>query len=143
MVNGKYLLDTNIVSDGSKISPSQNVKDKLDLFCNSCKISAITWYELQKGIKRMNDGKKKEFLKDYVQEQVFQLYEILPYNKECADIQSDVYSKMEKNGSPIPYQDAQIAATALANNLVLVTRNTKDFLSIQAFFPLKLENWFE
>jgi hypothetical protein len=33
-------------------------------------------------------------------------------------------------GSPISTEDAQIAAIALANQLTLVTRNTKDFQGI-------------
>lgn len=37
----------------------------------------------------------------------------------------------------------KIAATALANDLILVTRNTKDFEPIAKITPLKLENWFE
>ena len=43
----------------------------------------------------------------------------------------------------IAYAEEQIAATALAYNLILVTRNIKDFEGIAEFFPLKLENWFE
>lgn len=137
MVNGIYLLDTNIVSDGSKISPSQNVKEKLDLYSDFCKISSITWFELQKGLRRLPESKKKIYIKNYIEEQ------ILPYDKNCADIQSDIFSELARNGFSVPYQDAQIAATALSNNLILVTRNIKDFNNIQKYFPLKIENCFD
>ena len=143
MVNKIYLLDTNIVSDGSKIMPSEFVKEKLDLYSDFCAISSITWYELQKGIKRMTAGRKKDYLSAYVEEQVLPFFEIIAYDKKCADLQSDMFAVLTKNGTPLPYQDAQIAATAMANDLVLVTRNVKDFAAIQEYFPLKIENWFE
>lgn len=143
MVSGIYLLDTNIVSDGSKISPSKNVMQKLDLYSDSCKISSITWYELQKGLKRLPESKKKKYIKNYIDEQILPFYEILSYDKKSADIQSDIFSTLAEKGISVPYQDSQIAAVALSNNLVLVTRNVKDFLMIKENFPLKLENWFD
>lgn len=143
MVNGTYLLDTNIVSDGSKISPSKKVVQKLDLYSDLCKISSITWYELQKGLKRLPEGKKKTYIKNYIDEQILPFYEILLYDKNCADIQSDIFSTLAEKGIVVPYQDSQIAAIALSNDLVLVTRNIKDFSMIKEYFPLKLENWFD
>lgn len=143
MVNEIYLLDTNIVSDGSKISPSKKVMEKLDLYSDSCKISSITWFELQKGLKRLSESKKKTYIKNYIYEQILPFYEILPYDKKCADIQSDIFSILAEKGITVPYQDSQIAAIALSNDFVLVTRNIKDFLMIKEYFPLKLENWFD
>lgn len=143
MVNEIYLLDTNIVSDGSKISPSKKVMEKLDLYSDSCKISSITWFELQKGLKRLPESTKKTYIKNYIYEQILPFYEILPYDKKCADIQSDIFSILAEKGITVPFQDSQIAAIALSNDFVLVTRNIKDFLMIKEFFPLKLENWFD
>lgn len=141
--NGIYLLDTNIVSEGAKMYPTTNILEKLDMFADFCKVSTISWYEIQKGIKRLPDGKKKNYLIAYAKEQIQELYDFVPYTKECADIQSDIYAKLESVGKSTPYQDSQIAATALAYNLILVTRNIKDFENIALHFPLKLENWFE
>lgn len=141
--NGIYLLDTNIVSEGGKINPNPKIAKKLDIFADSCKLSTITWYEIQKGIKRLPDGKKKDFLLAYAEEQIAAIYDFIPYTKECAEIQSEMYAKLASGGMTAPYQDSQIAATALAYNLILVTRNIKDFEGIAEFFPLKLENWFE
>lgn len=141
--NSMYLLDTNVISEGSKLSPNPKIAEKLDLFSDFCKVSTISWYELQKGIKRLPEGKKKRFLADYAVEQVAKIYDFLPYTKECGDTQAEIYAKLEKRGKAVPYQDSQIAATALANDLILVTRNVKDFEEIVHEFPLKIENWFE
>lgn len=143
VTNGIYLLDTNIVSEGAKVSPNQKIAEKLDIFIDYCKVSAISWYEIQKGIKRLQDGKKKSYLEAYAKEQIAALYDFVPYTKECADIQSTIFARLEPIGKSIPYQDSQIAATALAFNLILVTRNVKDFENIAKEFPLKIENWFE
>ncbi len=137
-----YLLDTNIVSEGAKLNPTPSVIEKLDVLVEYCSLSTISWYEIQKGIKRLPAGKKKEFLLAYAKEQIALVYDFVPYTRECADIQADMFQALEAVGKRVPYQDAQIAATALANNLILVTRNVKDFSEIAAYFPLKIENWF-
>ena len=56
---------------------------------------------------------------------------ILPYDEHCASIQADIYARMIKNGTPVSASDAQIAATALANNLIIVTRNIRLDLLMQ------------
>lgn len=141
--NGMYLLDTNIVSEGSKICPNPKISEKLDVFTPYCRLSTISWYEIQKGIKRLPEGKKKDFLSAYADEQIAAVFDFVPYTKECAEIQSEMFTRLSIEGKSAPYQDSQIAATALAFDLILVTRNVKDFEGIAAYFPLKIENWFD
>ena len=50
---------------------------------------------------------------------------------------------MKEKGTLAPKFDTLIAATAIADNLILVTRNTADFKAISEVSPLMLENWFE
>jgi predicted nucleic acid-binding protein len=47
-------------------------------------------------------------------------------------------SSLEQSGSPLDDMDLMIAATALLDNLVLVTNNLKHFQRIDG---LKIENW--
>jgi tRNA(fMet)-specific endonuclease VapC len=49
-----------------------------------------------------------------------------------------IRSTLEKKGTPIGGNDLWLAAHALAENLVLVTNNTKEFARVSG---LKLENW--
>ena len=58
-------------------------------------------------------------------------------------ILSDIRQRLESKGKRAPLADAMIAATAIADNLILVTRNVKDFESIREVSSLMIENWCE
>jgi len=45
---------------------------------------------------------------------------------------------LQKQGTPIGSYDMQIAAIALANELILVTHNTQEFCRVK---DLKIEDW--
>jgi predicted nucleic acid-binding protein len=47
---------------------------------------------------------------------------------------------LERLGRPPIFADAQIAATAIVNRLILVTANVKDFARFEG---LVVESWFE
>ena len=51
-----------------------------------------------------------------------------------------VRAQRQSAGRPIDTADAHIAAIALATQLTLVTRNTKDFAGLQG---LRMVDWFE
>lgn len=138
-----YLLDTNIISDVTKPNPSEKLLSELDTRGMFSVISASVWYETLKGIELLPEGKKKKVLSteylDYLQNN----FPIIPYDEHCASLEAAIFIRMRKNGTPTPIYDSQIAATALANNLILVTRNVKDFEPICREFPLHVENWYE
>ena len=138
-----YLLDTNIISEIRKPSPNENV---LKLFAekkNLSAISSVTWAESLAGVKRMPEGKKKEALSAYYNEIIRGQFDILPFDEHAATIYSDLYPKLEASGKMPPEFDLQIASVAIANNMILVTRNAKDFENISSVSSLMLENWFE
>jgi tRNA(fMet)-specific endonuclease VapC len=51
-----------------------------------------------------------------------------------------IRAQLQKLGTPIGSYDLQIAAIALANNLILVAHNTREFERVEG---LKLEDWQE
>lgn len=55
-----------------------------------------------------------------------------------AELCGKVRGELQKNGKPIGPYDLQIASIALANNLILVTHNKKEFSRIQG---LEIEDW--
>ena len=138
-----YLLDTNVISEIRKPSPNQNVVLKFMKNKNFSDISAITWAESLTGLKRMPEGKKKEALSTFYNEIIYEQFEIIPFDQHAATIYSDLYPKLESIGILPPEFDLQIASIAIANNMILVTRNTKDFAQISSVSNLMLENWWE
>ena len=137
-----YLLDTNIISEFTKMNPNQNVLSFFSARKNLCAISAITWQELIKGIYKLPEGKKKHNLSSFVN-RLEQNTTILPYDKFASQICGEIQAKMESKGKTLPFSDSQIAATALSNGMVLVTHNTQDFKAIQENSFLQMEDWFE
>lgn len=138
----RFLLDSNLVSELSKPQPNANVLTNIQRFEPLCAISAITLQEALFGVELLPDGSRKNKLKGYV-EIVKQKFDVIPYDATAAVYYAEVVARCNRAGLPRPICDSQIAATALANDLILVTRNTKDFEPIAKITSLKIENWFE
>ncbi len=136
-----YLLDTNVVSEFSKERPDENVISRYEMTKNLCATSSTVWQELIYGMSRLPNGKKKSSIEKFVEE-LADNTEILPYDDFAAQICGNLLSKAEQNGKKLPLQDCQIAATAIANGMVLVTRNVSDFVEAVENSFLKVENWF-
>ena len=136
-----YLLDTNIISEFSKERPNQNVIALYEARKNFCAISAITWQELIYGLERMPDGKRKTYIEECLVEYKEE-FEIIPYDDFAAGICGQLSGKCSKEGRSLPYCDTQIAATAIANGMVLVTHNTTDFAEDAERSFLRMEDWF-
>lgn len=142
-VNKIYLLDTNTISELSKRFPDPKVYSQFEAKYNFCNISAQTCFELEKGLELMPEGRKKEELRLFLFDYVREYFPIISYDSFAASINAKIYASLSKHGKIPPILDSQIASIAIANNLILVTRNTKDFEAIQEEFNLNIENWFE
>ena len=138
-----YLLDSNIVSEIIKHEPDFNVLKQIAAHNSDCAICAPSWQELLFGLYRLPDGMNKKYLETFIKDDVHETFKIKNYTEKAADIHADLRSKLEKLGCPTQKDDSQIAAIALANHMVLVTRNTKHFTAIQEVCDLQVENWFE
>ena len=64
--------------------------------------------------------------------------DILSVGTECVEVFGSLKANLEKTGSSVDDFDLIIASCAIANNLVLVTNNTKHFKKITG---LKQTNW--
>jgi tRNA(fMet)-specific endonuclease VapC len=130
----KYLLDTNTVIYFFKGqgSVAQNL-----LTCHSSDIaiSAIVYYELKVGIaKSTAPHKRAEQLSSFISQ-----VDVLPFAEKESDIAASIRAKLEQSGTPIGPLDTLIAATALAHNRILVTRNTAEFSRV---LGLNLLDWY-
>ena len=123
-----YLLDTCIISETRNKTPNPGVmnwlakQDESTLF-----LSALTLGEVKKGICALGKTAKARELAKWLAklESEFQ-GRILAVNATVAELWGEIMSNAAKTGKPRPPIDALIAATALAENLTVVTHNTAD-----------------
>ena len=132
-----YLLDTNIISELRRLKPHgavlqwyKNIAEE-DVF-----ISAVTIGEIQSGIEltRTQDKKKAEILEQWLHS-ISNLHNVLPMTGSTFRL----WAKLMHSQTNTVREDAMIAATAIEKDLIVVTRNTKDFKR----FKLQLLNPFE
>ncbi len=71
------------------------------------------------------------------------MFPVRTYTKKAAEIHAELREKLERMGKPTQKSDSMIASIALANRMVLATRNVKHFAAIQEVSDLQVENWFE
>jgi toxin FitB len=124
----KYLLDTCAISEMNKLSPDSAV----DAWFKSVNeedlhISVLTLGEVEKGIHKLTEGKKKQALAAWVEELAVQFGErTLPVNQAVAIRWGILQAETEKKGRSLPAINSLIAATALVHSLTVVTRNNPD-----------------
>jgi tRNA(fMet)-specific endonuclease VapC len=135
-----YLLDSNMLSEPSRLHPNMYVQARLLAHRHAVCTAAPVLHEMHYGLARMPDGRRKQALTHYLEHAVSQLLTILPYDREAALWHAEERARLTAQGRTLPCIDGQIAAIAIVNNLTLVTRNTDDFA---AFAGLTVENWFE
>lgn len=124
-----YLIDTCCISELSKSDPDKNViqwfsdHNEIDLY-----LSVITFGELRKGIEKLRPSKRKRKLNHWINEDLLHRFKnrALDITLEEVNLWGKVLAEAEKRGTPLPAVDALIAATALAHDFAVVTRNIKD-----------------
>lgn len=136
-----YLLDTNIISQVTKPEPDETLVNNLELHSGTCAISSITWFELLNGVALLPKGKKKTKLNSFLHEYVKPSFPIIPYDDHAAAVNADITGRLIYKGHPTSILDTQIASIAIANNMILVTDNKKDFKIFTEECSLMLEDW--
>lgn len=128
-----FLLDTNVLSELMRQAPNAQVMAWLDgQAINQLHTSAVSQAEILAGIAVMPQGNRREVLAKGASLLFQQDFSgrCVVFGSEAAEQFAMVRAQRQRAGRPISTEDAQIAAIALAANLKLVTRNTKDFESI-------------
>lgn len=137
-----YLLDTNIISEFVKPKSNESVLRNVRQREKLCAICSTVWQESVQGCEKLPEGKRKNEIKRYI-EKIESTYEIIPYDSFAAEICGELRAKCEKQGKPASFYDSQIAATAIANGMVLITHNTEDYKALQENSILKVEDWWD
>ena len=129
-----YLLDTNVCISYLK-GRNLNLKQRLEASpVQEIAVCSIVKAELCFGAMKSADPERnfalqQRFLAEFVS---------LPFDDLAAMTFGVIRSQLETNGTPIGAYDLQIAAIALANNLTLVTHNTREFGRVEG---LQIEDW--
>ena len=137
-----YLLDTNVISECVKPLPNEGIVKKIIDNEGLCAICSTVWQESVYGYEKMPEGKRKQFVGESIQN-IKKKYDILPYDSFASQICGEIRARCKEAGNPAPFYDSQIAATAIANGLVLITHNTEDYQSLVENSTLKIEDWWE
>ena len=138
-----YLLDTNIVSEINKPKPDMEVLAEIEYRSMFSAISSLTWYELLKGVEILPDDKRKNIMYDFLQDYVKASFPVIDFDANAASVNAYFFGELKRLGKPLPETDLHIASIAKANNMILVTRNIKDFEPLIEHCNLAVENWFE
>ena len=138
-----FLADTNLLSESQQLQPEQKVLDWISANEDQLFLSAISIAEIRAGISALDSGRKRAKLAawfDAVREQYRD--SILAFDEATALRWGDLNAELRRKGRNLPLEDSYLAATALQHDLVLVTRNEKDFSGsgVTVFNPWKSES---
>lgn len=131
----KYMLDTNMCIYAQKQNP--NVLAKIhENYQEGLAISSITLAELEYGVQAsVNPEKNMIALLKFLT-----IVEILPFESSAAFEYGKIRADLRRKGTPIGNMDMLIAAHAKAENLIVVTHNTREFERVE---NLQLDDWYE
>lgn len=134
------VLDTHVVSERVRHAPDLAVlawvdaQPDQDLWLCSVVVS-----ELLYGLARLPKGSRRTQLTKAVEAMLHEDFagRVLAFDLPAAVTYADLVAAREQLGKPMAMGDAQIAATCLAHNARLATRNTRHFegLGLMALNP--------
>ena len=141
----RYLLDTNIISNVTKPSPSAALlawmAERAD---NDLFISALTVGEIRRGLLEKSAGKKRALLEDWFSgpegPQALFAGRVLPFDEKASLIWARLMADGSAKGRPRSGLDMIIAAIAEANGCLVVTDNEKDFTGVKFVNPLRVRS---
>jgi predicted nucleic acid-binding protein len=122
------LVDTNVVSETSKRNPNANVIHWLAENEALLHLPAFAIAEMRYGVEKMELSPQRFALEDWLS-RLIRRFEprILPFDQPAAEAHGRLRAHLKRTGKPIDAPDTYIAAIALARQLPIATRNTKDF----------------
>lgn len=138
----RYLLDTNIISNATKVLPSQPLLEWMaeqvddDLF-----ITSLNLAEIRRGMLEKPAGRKRKELEEWFAgpEGPQSLFRgrVLPFDEKAAFVWARLMSEGRATGRPRSALDMMIAAIAEANECIVVTDNEKHFADVETLNPIR------
>ena len=128
-----YALDTNTLLDFFR-GKGDVARKVLAVPPGEVALPAIVAYEVWVGVLGSRNAKRRQA--QY--EQFLTTVSVLPFDSSVSRRAAEIRHALERRGEGIGPLDTLIAATALANNATLVTRNVREFARVRG---LKLVDW--
>jgi tRNA(fMet)-specific endonuclease VapC len=134
----RILLDTDVTSAIARDRMPPLLIDRMaEVAQEDTFICATTVREVLYGLRRRTG---LEWIEDRFEQLVARAEVVLPFDMAAARICADLEALLEAQGQRIDLSDLEIASIALANNLALITGNTRHFRRIPG---LRVYNWLD
>ncbi len=131
-----YLVDANVLSEAVRREPDTRVLSWLRVNDSRLYLSTITLGEVEKGILRLSDGTRRRRLEQWLSNiQSTMSGKLIPFGELEASTWARYFEQHRASGRILPTVDSMVAATAIANNLAIVSRNVVDFPGINVVNP--------
>lgn len=125
-----FLLDTSVISELVKPAPDEHVIEWLNRTDEaSLYLSVLTIGEIEKGIAKLPASSRREKLETWVRRDLAGRFRerLLAIDGTVAATWGRLAGEAEVRSEPLPVIDGLIAATSLAHDLTVATRNIGDF----------------
>jgi tRNA(fMet)-specific endonuclease VapC len=129
----RYLLDTNAASDILRAQSEPMMRRVERAPAGSLYVSVITEAELRFGLEKHPEAVRRRAVVLAFLSRV----KILPWDSDTAAVYARERAKVERTGQSLGAMDMLIAAQAVAEEMVLVTRGR----GFGRFAGLRLEDW--
>ncbi len=129
----KFLLDTNVISEAKQKKPNKRVLEWLDAQDESkLYLSVLSVGKIRKGIARLESGKKKAELEEWLEKLRNRFARrLLPLSEKTFLVWGKMCGEFENKGIVRSALDSLLEASALEHDLIFVTRNVKNFQNSQ------------
>lgn len=124
-MTGRFLVDTNVVSELAKPKPFESVTSWIRSV-EPLSLAAITLYELAFGVEMVPSGKRRRFLEEWLDD-LRARADVIPFDAEAAISAARLRGELRRAGREMEKQDLFIAATAKSRRLTIATRNVGHF----------------
>lgn len=122
----KFLVDSNVLSEPTQPVPDSKVIDWLRRNEQEIAVTPIILGEIEYGILLLPAGTRRRRLESWFSAGIERLC-VLDFDKACGAAWARILSRFKSRGLSMPLKDSLIAASALAHDLTISTRNTADF----------------
>ena len=123
-----FLVDSDVLSEPTKAIPHLRVVEWLSKNEHEMVVTPIVIGELEYGILLLDNGRRRKRLENWFTEAVKRI-QVIDFDTKAAAEWARLLVRLKRNGAAMPIKDSLIAASALAANLIVATRNTTHYVN--------------